>query len=194
MYDKYLIRGIPVIYENSHPIWSSNNFTDHLLTLDKLIESNPCEIQSNLIFGKFSNIEELLLLTKNFNDYHNWFVHFQNCDLDAVKTSRLIIKRPNYLAYHMEPSHSNWILMSQYYESTWKNLYVKGLILVMQLKGEIELLLESKNPCFEICGDHRIILNEGDALIFTTDLWDLSYLPSNKGKSICIVTETDWNP
>lgn len=194
IYNNYLIRGLPVIIEQSHPKWDSNNFTDYLFKQDKLIDSNPCEMQSNLIFNKYSSLEEMLELSVRAKDNDSWFFYFQNCDFEAVKASRLLMDKPKYLSFHLDPFQASWILMSQYYESQWKKLKVRGLILVMQLQGDGEFRLEAQEPCDEYCGDHHVKIIEGEALIFVTDLWRFFYRSNNFEKSLTFITETDWNP
>lgn len=194
LYERFLIRGLPVIIEKSHPNWEFDNFTEYLFKHDELIESNPCELQSNLIFGKYSSLEDILDLAFRSHENDSWFLHFQNCDFEAVKKSRLIMEKPRYLSFHLEPFQTSWVLMSQFYESKWKKLKVLGLILVMQLQGDGEFLLESKEPCDEYCGDHYVVIHESEAILFVTDLWELFYRPSEGEKSISFITETDWNP
>lgn len=194
LYERYLIRGLPVIIEQSHPTWEFHNFTENLFKHNDLIESNPCDIQSNLMFGKYSTLEDILDLSYRSHENDSWFLHFQNCDFEAVKKSRLIIEKPKYLSFHLEPFQVSWILMSQFYESKWKKLKVTGLILIMQLQGDGEFLLEAKEPCNQFCGDHHLMIRESEAIFFLTDLWHLYYRPPGLEKSISFITETDWNP
>lgn len=196
LYDKFLIRGRPVIVKDSCPVWQSDNFTDYLLSLDPLIDSNPCDLRSNLILEKYANLEELLVLSARAEPNDGWFLHFLNCDFESVKASRLITNRPAYLSTHLDPAQASWILMSnRYTDSDPIDLKVDdGLVVMLQLKGDLEISLSGKDRCLDECGEHEIRLDEGDGLVFTTDLWDLSYRPSPAGNSINFVTETRWNP
>lgn len=94
----------------------------------------------------------------------------------------------------MEPAESSWILISKNYKSNFKRVYLNGLILVMQLTGELDFILIPKRNCVESCEEHVITLISGESLVFTTDLWNLVYYPSDGGISITVISETYWNP
>lgn len=194
--EKYLFRGLPVIIPDSVNPWNPLDFIENLLRSEKLLESQPCELQSNLLLGKYSNLEESLQLSMKESEVNeSVFLHFQNCELDAVKGTRFIIaQRPTFFPSHMEPAESSWILISKNYKSNDKRLYLNGLILVMQLTGKLDFILVPRRDCLESCDEHAITLDSGESLVFTTDLWNLVYYPSDGEMSVTVITETYWNP
>lgn len=65
--------------------------------------------------------------------------------------------------------------------------------MVLQLQGSLTVNLRSKETCYDFCGEHEVALHEGEALIFLTDLWSFSYLPTKENfDSVTIMTETDF--
>lgn len=193
--DQYLFRGLPVIISDSHKSWNPLKFTENLLNSEKLLASQPCELQSNLLLGKYSNLEESLKLSRESDLNASFFLHFQNCQLDAVKATRFVIaQRPDFFPPHLEPAESSWILISKNYKSNFKRIYLNGLILVMQLTGQLDFILIPKGNCVESCEEHVITLFSGESLVFTTDLWNLVYYPSDGDISVTVISETYWNP
>ena len=78
-----------------------------------------------------------------------------------------------------------------------KTLEVGGMLAVLQMEGSIEISLSSKDICWYICGEHRIILNSGQALLFASELWTFSYtsLAQNMKHDVFTATllmEIDW--
>lgn len=191
--EEFLERGLPVILINSHPPWPEDNFTQHLLTLEPLMESSPCEMSSNLIVRRLANLHELIERVQKV-DEQSWFIHFRNCDFPAVKASRLIASRPGFFSPHLEPAYSSWVLMSRNYDyPAPKDLTLEGIVLVRQLLGRGVFRLSSRGKCLEECGKYTVNVKSGEALLFTTDLWDFSYYTSESSiKSVTFITETHF--
>ncbi|XP_055704482.1 uncharacterized protein LOC129802544 [Phlebotomus papatasi] len=191
--EEFLERGLPVILINSHPPWPEDNFTQHLLTLEPLMESSPCEMSSNLIVRRLANLHELIERVQKV-DEQSWFIHFRNCDFPAVKASRLIASRPGFFSPHLEPAYSSWVLMSRNYDyPAPKELTLEGIVLVRQLLGRGVFKLSGRGKCLEECGKYIVNVKSGEALLFTTDLWDFSYYTSESSiKSVTFITETHF--
>lgn len=150
-------------------------------------------MESNLIMSRFANLEDVLLAADK--TLSGWFLHFRNCNFDAVKESRHIWQRPYYIGAHIEPFHSSWIVMSEEYDvNVPRRLSVEDLVQFIQLEGELVVQLVAKGVCYSICGDHELILVAGQTLVFMADLWEFMYIPANSDKSVSFVTETHWNP
>ncbi|XP_059619517.1 uncharacterized protein LOC132263644 [Phlebotomus argentipes] len=191
--EEFLERGLPVLLINSHTVWPEDNFTDHLLTLVPLMASTPCEMSSNLIVHRLANLQELVERVQRAEG-KSWFFHIRNCDLNAVKASRLIASRPSFFPPHLEPAYSSWILMSRQYDHPApKEITLEGIILVRQLQGRGLFRISGRSACLEECGQYTVELKSGEALLFTTDLWELSYFPSDSvKKSVTFITETHF--
>lgn len=96
IHDKYLLRGLPVIVtdsiaksSNETLVWQEENFIEYLFRFEKIIYSNPCDLETNLILNKLIGFDEILKLLRKIKshkiDYQeNWFLHFRNCDFKAV--------------------------------------------------------------------------------------------------------------
>lgn len=138
------------------------------------------------------DLEEIVTRITN-NDIPSWFVHFQNCDIRAVKAFRVLAPRPYFLSPHIPPSHFNWLLLSRNYD-THRYKYLEldiGLVIMSQLKGKNYIQLKPRSPCENDCNTLKFELLEGETLILGNSLWEFEYLPG-KGENIAMITETDW--
>lgn len=194
LHDKYILRGHPVIISDSHDIWPDDiNIASYLFTLKGFVHSDPCELQSNLILDEFSKMKVLLEIIEENIDNANekWFIHFRNCDFEAIKSVRSVSPKPYYYSPHLEPPYTSWILMSQNYKfDEPKTLSLLNLVIVRQLIGVLEIVLEAKDECNEVCNKHHVELEEGEALVYFSKLWNFKYLPSDRDLSVTVITET----
>lgn len=185
----YLSRDHPVLIIDSHDIWrepnvdfpdEDANFIDFLLTIPQLRYSIPCNIGTNLL--KIRNgspkLQTLLRQSSKLGS-KGWFLHFRNCDFDAVKASRAIIatqNRPYFLSTHLPPFHFSWLLLSQNFETKIaKRLPLNDLAIVLQLSGKLKGRLTVPKECKTICSDLEFKLNAGEALVFNAQLWKFYY-------------------
>lgn len=147
------------------------------------------------MLSKFFDIE--IALRKAWNMYDSqdrWFLQLRNCQFRAVKSSRQFIKRPYYYPVHLEPYYSSWLIMGHNYRHRQQQeIYLQGLIILQQLWGAMDVSLKPKTPC-DNCPNINVQLKEGESLVFSTDLWLLSYaFGENNQQSISTIMEIDWN-
>lgn len=160
------------------------------------LKSNPCDVSTNLMLNKFFDTE--IALRKAWNLQHSldkWFLQLRNCQFEAVKSSRNFIKRPYFYPVHLEPYYSSWLIMSHNYNNNnyQQEIFLQGLIVVQQLWGSMDLSLKAKEPCMN-CPIINVHLKEGESLIFSTDLWALSYkFINDRSEIIATIMEIDWN-
>lgn len=124
-----------------------------------------------------------------------WFIAFRFCDFVAVKGSRRLWSKPDFLPMHFKPFSTSWIMMSdQYRSATPKSVLVKGIVMVTQLSGTIEIIVEPKEEKCEVhCQMFEVTLNAGDIFVFSSDVWTFSYWPDSDGYSITFIAEFQWN-
>ncbi|CAH0713484.1 unnamed protein product, partial [Brenthis ino] len=195
VFNHHLLRGAPVIVTDAYYDWSVSelNLTTLISNDDRLRDSVPCRILTNIRIGKQPmDLEEIVSRITN-TDIPSWFVHFQNCDIRAVKSFRILAPRPYFLSPHIPPSHFNWLLLSKNYD-THRYKYLEldiGLIIMSQLKGNTYIQLKPRAPCEDVCYMLNVQLNEGETLVLSNSLWEMNYLPG-KGENIAMITETDW--
>lgn len=192
----YLNRGHPVVLEE-HPLTSRHSslydYMESVKNLTHLINSNPCNLQTSLVTGShFTSLNALFeLTTKTFD---GWFLHFRNCDFDAVKASRALEEQPYFLASHLKPFSSSWILMSNSYKVIKpKKLLVKHLVVVKQIIGSIDVLIAPKTSCKDSCKDFLLQLAAGYTIVFSGELWDFFYIPSGLGDAVTFLREYELN-
>lgn len=186
----------PIVMTDVHSEWDPQNFTDFLLETFELANTIPCDLQSNVLVSRSTTLNGLLKLTNNpIVDSPGWFLTFRICDFLALKGSRLLWNKPVFFPLHFRPFVTSWIMMSdQYRSSAPKPVLVNGLVTVAQLSGAIDIILQPKNEkCSEHCQKFEVELNAGDLLVFSSDIWTLSYWTDNNGISITFIAEFEWN-
>lgn len=195
VFNQQLVRGAPVVVTDAHYDWaiSDLNLTSFIGADDRLRVSVPCRILTNIRIGKQPmDLEEIVSRITNA-EIPSWFVHFQNCDIRAVKSFRVLAPRPYFLSPHIPPSHFNWLLLSKNYDThRYKQLELDiGLIIMSQLMGKTYIQLRPRAPCEDICYTLNFQLNQGETLVLSNSLWELEYFPG-KGDNMAMITETDW--
>nr|CAD7461089.1 unnamed protein product [Timema tahoe] len=168
--DSYLNRDAPLIVMDameSWPVMNTDNFwfdniTQLYLQDEKLVDTVPCILTTNLRPGS----SDLHAFLKRINSpkIDKWFVHWQNCDIHAVKALRKFYQRPYFLSNSVSPAHFNWVLMSSDYTT---KIYKKveldsGLIMLAQLRGSTSFKLTPHNPCNSSCPELLGDLQEGE--------------------------------
>lgn len=177
----YLVRDHPVIISDSHDVHKvPEDFIAFLKTLQHLSQSIPCNTVTNLlqIRNEQLNLKRFLDQTRKIGT-KEWFLHFRNCEFEAVKASRAIFPQkytPYFMSNHLPPFHSSWILMSNQYKLlNEKRLPVKDLVFVFQLKGNLMGQLVVQKKCKFYCANQNFRLNAGETLIFNAEMWDFFY-------------------
>ncbi|GLH14005.1 Uncharacterized protein GBIM_18454 [Gryllus bimaculatus] len=198
--DNYISRDAPLIVVDAMENWLVmntddfwfDNITQLYLNDDKLIDTVPCILTTNLRPGS----SDLHVVLKRIHSpkVDKWFVHWQNCDIHAVKALRKFYQRPYFLSSIVSPAHFNWVLMSSDYNT---KIYKKveldsGLIMLAQLRGSTSFRLSPHNPCNSSCPELQGDLQEGEMLVFTNFMWTFEYFPGRNLDNVAILTETVW--
>lgn len=199
------MRSLPVVITDSHDRWmdrSWKNFTNFMEAIEPLLLARPCNVQTNLVFGSLSSrkaentLANLFEMLVNVHRNDSWFLQFRNCELKTVKRTRLLIDKPYFYPPHLEMPYTTWILMSNNYRTkSPKHLKMQGLIVIMQLKEVLRVVLRAKADCDRVCSDLVMDLNEGESLLYSTNLWTMEYVLSGvgNGTTITFITETYQN-
>ncbi|CAO1404791.1 unnamed protein product [Diamesa serratosioi] len=202
IHQQYLIRGLPVLITDTFetPTNESSEITKFIENLhnnhENLVNSEPCDLKTNLAMPKYTNLDELLNLILNIkeqpaDEQNSWYLSFRNCDFNA--SSRLLLKKkPYFYPRNLQPPYSSSLILSNYNASSF-NIHVQGFIIITQLSGSVILKLQAKKECFKVCGEHELQIFSGESLTYLSDLWDLSYQQTSKADSITFITETHFN-
>ncbi|CAL1685504.1 unnamed protein product [Lasius platythorax] len=168
--DNYLSRDAPAIITDAMDSWAVmntdyfwfDNITHLYLENERLMETVPCALTSNLRTG--SSDLAAFLRRVHAPEVAKWFVHWQNCDINAVKVLRKYYQRPYFLSSTVSPAHFNWVLMSSDYNSpSYKKVELdSGLIALAQLRGATQLRLTPINPCNSSCPELIADLHQGE--------------------------------
>ncbi|KAK7507086.1 hypothetical protein BaRGS_00001937 [Batillaria attramentaria] len=190
--EQYFKRDLPIIVEDGLHDWDAQSMlTIHDLahiyeTDDVLKSSGGCGFSSN-IRSKHGGHRDLLhkILRENLTEF---YAHWENCQLSAAKAFRWFYKQPYFLPYAVETSPSNWVFISSnYVGKLFKVVEIDHpLVMLMQIRGQVEIQVEAWNPCDKVCAVLSDILHEGETLVVTEFLWKTAYLPVTEHESVTI--------
>ncbi|CRL02017.1 CLUMA_CG015232, isoform A, partial [Clunio marinus] len=150
LYNKYLLRGLPVIItdsvESNESSESLAKFLGHLYSnMSSIVEHKACDLETNLMITQRADIEKAFRILREYNDLTSWFLSFRTCRFQALKASRLIMKKPYFYPKNLQAPSTAWVLLSDNYESDESSLTFFGLIIVSQLKGTLKIHLKPKD-------------------------------------------------
>uniref|UniRef100_A0A182WVB8 Uncharacterized protein n=1 Tax=Anopheles quadriannulatus TaxID=34691 RepID=A0A182WVB8_ANOQN len=138
------------------------------------------------------------LLASNGSLYGNgtargWFVQLRNCALPPIKKTRTMFEKPYFYATHWEPPYTNWLLLSRAFHPGAPELTpnMAGLVIVHQMRARLSVTLRPRTECKDSCRALSLTLHQQQSLLFSTSLWNFSYLPSDGNEtSVTFITET----
>lgn len=212
LHHMYLSRDHPVIITDTQNVWhqpvagkeskdqegsqnenvdQNGDFIEFLLSKPKLSQSIPCNIATNLLQLRNGRpkLRSLLRQIPRLAET-GWFLHFRNCEFEAVKASRVIFphqNRPYFIPSHLPPFHSSWLILSKNYQMPFeKQLPLTDLVVVHQLSGEISGRLIMPRGCGDICSNLEFKLSAGEALMFNAQMWQLYYSSTNLHSNLTI--------
>uniref|UniRef100_A0A182VY07 Activator of basal transcription 1 n=1 Tax=Anopheles minimus TaxID=112268 RepID=A0A182VY07_9DIPT len=210
LYRHHLMRNLPTIVSDVYPPWSDHkrygsDWDNFLNDLEELLLANPCDFRTNLIFKpSFAKTSALARMVDLLADEaapignatnRGWFVQLRNCALRTIKKTRTMFEKPYFYATHWEPPYTNWILLSRAFEGALEMTpNMAGLVLVHQLRSSLNVILRPRAECENSCQMLRITLQQQQSLLFSTTLWNFSYIPSDGNEtSVTFITETYEN-
>lgn len=176
----------PTILTSALKTWPKDSkFLETLVTNEDFYYSYPCKLSTNII-KDFSYLGEVLERVSVFDEF---YLHFQNCDLEAMRRMRKYTYRPEVIPKNFSPTIYNWLIWNKSYNVTnFKPLeLVEKLGVFGQIMGTTKIQLVPKY-CESVCPIMSILLYGGEALIFT-DAWDLEYRPGETGENMAVVME-----
>lgn len=194
IYEDYIKLHIPVKLKNVDLEWEIQslpviNLTETLLTNQILSTSFPCKLSTNLFKHSQQQFHDILMRAANANQ--RYFIHFQNCEWDAVKQFRIYTPRPPFLYREIAPIQYSWLLLNRNYKiDKFKRIDLQdNIAVIVQIFGATNFRLLPQRRCESECFVMEDVLREGDVLILTS-LWDLEYKPMADGENIAVILET----
>ncbi|CAG9770056.1 unnamed protein product [Ceutorhynchus assimilis] len=192
----YIQRAIdvekPLVINGGIEHWiktTPEDFIGQIIDKDAFARSIPCNLFTNVYNSKKGDIDLLSLFEKR-KYFDNFFMHFQNCDLEAMKVFRNFTYRPSILPDELSPVTYNWLIWNKNYNApNYKRLnLIEKTTVVGQLFGNTRLRLVPRKNCENVCEVLKGILPAGHFLIVTS-LWDLEYLAEGDGENMAAVLE-----
>lgn len=185
---RYLGLDVPLILTKGLEEWpKQSGFIKDVVRDDEFYYSYPCKLSTSTYRG-WSIAGELLERIKLFDEF---FLHFQNCELEAMRALRKYTYRPKFLPQIYAPILYNWLIWNKDYNTTnYKNIdLVEKVAVFGQIFGMSYVRLTPKLNCENICPALNIALSDGESLIFT-NLWNLEYRPREIGENMAVILET----
>ncbi|KAB0791497.1 hypothetical protein PPYR_03297 [Photinus pyralis] len=148
--------------------------------------STPCKLSTNVRTGT----PTVKTLVDKLDDFERYFLHFQNCDFEAVKAFRRYAPKPAVLPARLSPTKYSWLLMSRDYNVTnYKTVQlVEPIALVGQMVGSNYFSLRPRMNCEEHCPVIEVALEEGEVLLLSS-MYDLFYRPFPEGENVAVILE-----
>ncbi|XP_052890009.1 uncharacterized protein LOC128298305 [Anopheles moucheti] len=203
LYRHHLMRNVPTIVSDVYPSWYEHkrygaDWDSFLNDLEELLLGNPCDFRTNLLFKpSFAKTSALARMVDLLSDDINrgWFVQLRNCALRTIKKTRTMFLKPYFYATHWEPPYTNWILLSRAFQGSLEMTpNMAGLVLVHQLRSSLSVILRPRGECENSCRMLSVTLQERQSLLFSTTLWNFSYIPTDgNATSVTFITETYEN-
>lgn len=197
---KYLLRNAPVVIVDSHrQVWAGNDLIKYISNNEKLLSSEPCSMKTNLLHGDhislYNAFQSVTYAAGEIGTPIGWFMYFRNCKNEDIKVMRLLTPQAYfYSSANFETSSSTWLLMSKNYTTKMDSpqpLDLRGMVIIMQLQGSLEIVLTSKSDCQHDCNDFAAFLHEGESLILSMNMWNFAYYPSAGDQiSATVIIET----
>lgn len=184
--ENYLEQGMPVVVTDTKNSLSLMKFIEALNSTDLIENSNICNLETNLVIKKYASLENAFY---KMESDANYFLHWRNCNFQALKESRKLIEKPYFYPFHLEPYYSSWFLISKTYYGSKKTLYLEGLIFVNQLEGRLNVILDPKEECTEACVGKEMVLQEEDSLVFLSEFWNFAYVTDETEGSLTTILE-----
>lgn len=193
--EKYLKNDIPLIVSNATEGWpiNENNFDVNNITKMYLeeLETNDnevCMFQTNLKIDNHINFLETIASHNNI--LNRWYAHWENCGRTTEKAVRKFYIHPYFLPLALEMREPSWILLSHNFRGRiYKMINFSPdtkIVFLVQIKGFNYIRLKAKDPCSKSCEVLQEVLNEEEILMFTTELWQLEYLPGEETENIAL--------
>lgn len=190
--EKFLNHDKPfIVTDGIEPESLSENFT--IKYLDQLYRTHPvlrmyspCSFRSNLR-TKFEE-QKIFLKKAAAGDISSYYAHWENCFISAAKVLREHYTRPAFLPPVVQMDNTNWVYISSGFKGkTYKPIdMITPLVILAQIKGEINFILQPREPCSGLCSELTGTLHQGEILLVVSFLWDLEYLPSSELENISI--------
>ncbi|XP_026464904.1 uncharacterized protein LOC113367519 [Ctenocephalides felis] len=189
--ENYFSRGAPVIVTDvDHP---SNSLIESISLNDHLLDTYPCDVYTNLQLAPFGTVRELVNKFTQ-STLNSTFLYMENCEKPAVKASRLLAEKPYFYSRHLPSPYLSWVLVSENYDGTWKNIHVDGLATFYQLRGSFEVKMRPKTPCDEICFELETTIRAGETMVWISMLWHFELRAIYGEKSEAFLSVTSGNP
>lgn len=184
--ERYLKLDNPIIITKGFKNWPNDSSFMNDLKQHESSKLYPCNLSTNIHKG-LSDLETVLSKLKYFNEF---FIHYQNCEGEAMRALRQYTFKPEVLPSTFSPTLYNWIVWNNNYNATnYKQIaLIEKITVVGQLFGSMNIRLIPRKNCENSCPFFDIGLRARELLVFTS-LWDLEYRPAEKGENMAVIIE-----
>ncbi|OWA54255.1 hypothetical protein BV898_18666 [Hypsibius exemplaris] len=189
--DDFLVEQLPLILrkvfmvEPEGPSLRLNPILKLHLDDESLI---PCRFLTNLRTKQAFQFNTFLHKVQRKDLQVPWFGFWEFCEHHHIKECRPIIPRPPELPTMLEIADSFWFFTASNFTSI-KYKFVDlsySVFWYTQMSGSSKIRLSPKPPCHEVCHSMDAELHPGDALLTTTDLFEVSWMPGPEGEVLAV--------
>ncbi|XP_060552021.1 uncharacterized protein LOC132713436 [Ruditapes philippinarum] len=187
--NNYLYKDVPVIIQNTQQSAGRVGIHDIVklyLENDVMRLYTSCNLESN-IHLKRKDHRRFLDGIRN-KEISQFYIHWENCFKEAAKLFRSLYERPELLPSSVELTPSSWVFIcSNFTERKDIRLpYKEQVIVLIQLSGSLDITLNPRKPCTDVCQSIHARIPEGGTLILTDFYYDVEYITCNHGNSITV--------
>ncbi|XP_069114995.1 uncharacterized protein [Argopecten irradians] len=170
--EHYLKKDVPVIVEDGQKNWPQQNLTiSQIQELYKehpvLKQNNVCNMSTSLQEDQAYNHRKVLNSIKEQDFYLQW----ENCNSRAGKAFRSeFYRRPYFMPQMVEVETSNWLFLSRGRSAPEAEPILvpihKQMLVLIQLKGEVEVHIIPDKLCEAQCKPLTAVLAKGQICKF----------------------------
>lgn len=89
MYDKFLVRGLPVIVgDATKDVRTSQSLTEFIIdvstNMSEMRKQTSCELETNIMMPRYASVDEVFRVLE-LDEASPWYLSFRNCRLQAVE-------------------------------------------------------------------------------------------------------------
>ncbi|XP_033628268.1 uncharacterized protein LOC117290814 [Asterias rubens] len=199
--EDYLFSNLPFIVLDATKGWKATS-EFNADSLKKLFTENKVLRSHNVC--QYTNNEGQPLADVLAGRASTFHTVWSNCQLQAIKVFRSYYHRPYFLPPMVEAALENFVAFSsgksekasgeEDEDSDFlKHGVVDDLTWFAQIRGNYFIQLRPKQPCDNICSLFSFVLEEGQTMVVTNDMWEWHFAPADSAPTIAIGSTGNWD-
>ncbi|XP_055331405.1 uncharacterized protein LOC129583577 [Paramacrobiotus metropolitanus] len=189
--EDFLVEDLPLVIRNGADLKSGPLDLTVKAVLDHHRQDKtlvPCKLRSNLKTKTAFNFDAVLRKVLRTDMDLPWFAFWELCRHHNVREARAVVPRPVELPLMLEVDDSIWFFAARNFTAlTAKHVEISTPVFFLsQFVGSSKIRLIPRSPCENICHELETILQPGDFLLFTNELFDFGWMPGNETEVLAV--------